>query len=270
VTTLVALHAHPDDECLMQSGTLAKAVDAGHRVVVVYATGGELGEVPEGLLAPGEALADRRRVEAARSAAAIGVHRVVWLGYRDSGMEGTPGNDDPACFARADLDAAAQRVADVLRDERADVLTIYDRRGTYGHPDHVQVHRVGARAAELAGTPNVLELTWSSDKIRAMLDQAIAAGALDPADLPSDDFELGMPDAVITTRVDVEPWLDRKRASMRAHESQIGDTGMFLAMEPEAFAHALGTEFYIRRGVPAGHHDDDVFAGVASAGAPAV
>jgi len=265
VATLVALHAHPDDECMMQSGSLSKAVDDGHRVVLVYATGGELGEVPDGLLAPGESLLDRRALEARRSAEVIGVHRLVWLGYGDSGMAGTPANDHPRSFARADVDEAAARVAAVLREEAADVITIYDARGTYGHPDHVQVHRVGARAAELAGTPHVLEATWSSDHIRRLIEQAVESAAVDPAELPNaegSDFVVGVPDAVITTRVDVTPWLERKRASMAAHASQVGDTGTFLSMPPEAFAAAMGREFYIRRGVPAGHRDDDVFAGV--------
>jgi LmbE family N-acetylglucosaminyl deacetylase len=265
MATLVALHAHPDDECILQSGSLSRAVDAGHRVVVAYATGGELGQVPEGLLAPGEELAERRRVEAARSAEATGVHRVVWLGYRDSGMKGTPGNDDPACFWRADVEAAAAQVADLLREEAADVLTIYDVNGNYGHPDHVQVHRVGSRAAELAGTRQVLELTFNRDTVRAMMAEARAAGAdvVEDFDVDDPDVVFGMPDEAITTRVDVVPWLDRKRAAMEAHASQVGDTGMFLAMPPEAFVKVLGVEFYIRQGVPPGHRDDDLFAGLA-------
>lgn len=263
MATLVAFHAHPDDECISQAGSLAKAVAGGHRVVLVYATGGELGEVPAGLLAPGEPLAERRKVEAERSAAAIGAHRIVWLGYRDSGMVGTADNDDPVCFWQADVDRAADRLAQVLRAERADVVTIYDENGNYGHPDHIQVHRVGLRAAELAGTPHVLELTMSREHVRGLLDEAAAAGiAIDDApDFDDPDLVFGMPEAVITTRVDVRPWIDVKRACMEAHETQVGDTGPFLAMPTEAFCEALGTEFYIRRGVPSTHRDDDVFTG---------
>ncbi|HEX6238412.1 MAG TPA: PIG-L family deacetylase [Acidimicrobiales bacterium] len=264
MATLVAFHAHPDDECIGQAGSLARAVADGHRVVLVYATGGELGEVPDGLLAPGESLAERRSVEAERSAAAIGAHRIVWLGYHDSGMDGTPDNHHPACFWQADLHEAARRLADVLVAEQADVVTIYDENGNYGHPDHIQVHRVGLRAAELAGTPHVLELTMSREHVRGLLDEAAAAGVeIDAApDFDDPDLVFGMPDAVITTRVDVRPWIDVKRACMEAHETQVGDTGPFLAMPREAFCQALGTEFYIRRGVPASHRDDDVFAGV--------
>jgi LmbE family N-acetylglucosaminyl deacetylase len=264
MATLVAFHAHPDDECISQSGTLAKAAVDGHRTVVVYATRGEVGQVPDGLLDPGETLVERRMVEAQQSADVLGVARVEWLGYRDSGMMGTPDNDDPRCFWRADVEDAAQRLAAILRDEGADVLTIYDDHGNYGHPDHIQVHRVGVRAAEMAGTRQVLELTFNRDLIQASLRAAAAAGQLGE-DLPSPDdpeFTIGTPEALITTVVDVSAFLDSKRASMEAHASQVGDTGFFLGLEPDTFRDILGREWYIRRGAPAGHHDDDVFAGV--------
>jgi LmbE family N-acetylglucosaminyl deacetylase len=258
MATLVAFHAHPDDECLLQSGSLAKAVHDGHRVVVVYATRGEVGESPDGLLEPGESLVERRMAEAMRSAEALGVHRVAWLGYRDSGMMGTPDNDDPRCFWRADLEDAAARVAEILQEESADVLTIYDENGTYGHPDHIQVHRVGSRAAELAGTPHVLEATISRAHVKALIDDAAAAGE----QIADESLVFGVPDEAITTVVDVGDFLDRKRAAIAAHASQVHDTGPFLAMPPEVFRAALGTEFYIRRGAPADHRDHDVFAGV--------
>jgi LmbE family N-acetylglucosaminyl deacetylase len=271
MATLVAVHAHPDDECLLQSGSLSKAVDAGHRVVVVYATGGELGQVPDGLLEPGELLVDRRRREAEASAAATGAQRIVWLGYHDSGMEGSPENDDPACFWRADVDEAARRLADVLDGERADVVTFYDPHGNYGHPDHVQVHRVGVRAAELAGTPHAFEVTWSRETAMRLIAEARRNG-IGGFDVNDTDVDLnledpsvtfGMRDADITTRVDVVAWLDRKRAAIAAHASQVGDTGPFLAMPDEMFRRALGTEYYVRHGVAPSTPDDDLFAGLA-------
>jgi LmbE family N-acetylglucosaminyl deacetylase len=262
--TLVAFHAHPDDETLTQGGSIAKAVDEGHRVVIVYATRGEKGESPDGILGPGESLVERRVREAQRSADALGTSRIVWLGYLDSGMQGTPDNDDPACFWRADLDEAAEGLAAVLRDERADVLTIYDENGNYGHPDHVQVHRVGLRAAELVDVPQLLEVTMSRDHVRQLVQAAMAMGIEPEGDWPDfDDPNLvfGMPESVITTTVDVTPWLDRKRKAMEAHATQIGDMGFFFAMEPDVFSAALGTEFYIRHGAEPGHRDHDVFAG---------
>jgi LmbE family N-acetylglucosaminyl deacetylase len=272
MSTLVAFHAHPDDECITTGGTLAKAVDDGHRVVLVYATRGEVGEAPDGILAPGESLVDRRRREVMASAEALGVHRVEFLGYRDSGMQGTPDNEHPASFWRADVDEAADRLAAILRDEAADVLLAYDVNGNYGHPDHVQVHRVGVAAAERAGTAQVLEATISRERVRAFIEQMVAAGAAtrdDMPDLDDPDQPFGMPDELITTRVDVRPWAERKLASMAAHETQVGDLGPFLAMPLEVFREAMGTEFFIRRGVPPDHRDDDVFAGHVSNGGPA-
>jgi LmbE family N-acetylglucosaminyl deacetylase len=263
MATLVAFHAHPDDECITTAGTLAKAVDDGHRVVVVYATRGELGEVPDGLLDPGETLVERRMDEVRRSSEAIGVHRIEFLGYHDSGMMGTPHNHAPRAFWQADVGEAAERLARVLREEGADVLFVYDRNGNYGHPDHIQVHRVGVRAAELAGIGDVLEATMNRDAIRAFVAMLVANGDAsweDVPDLDDPDVMFAMPDEVITTRIDVRPWADRKLASMQAHESQVGDLAPFLSMPFETFVETMGTEYFIRRGVPSDHRDDDVFA----------
>lgn len=262
MATLVAFHAHPDDECIAQSGTLAKAAAAGHRTVIVYATGGEVGQVADGFLDPGETLVERRQAEAERSAEVLGVARIVWLGYRDSGMMGTPDNDDPHCFWQADVEKAASELAAIVTGEDADVLTVYDGNGHYGHPDHIQVHRVGVRAGELAGTPNVLELTWDRDHMRKLWQAARDAGMLgeDLPDVDTEESPFGTPSELITTRVDVRDFLDRKRASMEAHASQAQDTKPLLDMPPEMFREVVGQEWYIRRGAPAGHHDDDIFS----------
>src|SRR5437016_41110 len=165
MATLVSFHAHPDDEAILTGGTLAKASAAGHRVVVVFATGGERGEVPAGLRV-GETLAQRRASEAATAAAALGVSDVRFLGYADSGMMGDAANDDRRTFWQADVEEAARRLASVLRAEDAEALTIYDYHGSYGHPDHIQVHRVGTRAASMAGSPTVYEATVTRDRVQ--------------------------------------------------------------------------------------------------------
>ncbi len=249
--TLVTFHAHPDDESITTSGTMARAKAEGHRVVLVVATRGELGEYAPDALAPGETLSDRRVAEQQAAAAVIGVDRLEFLGYHDSGMEGEPTNDDEGSFARADIDEAATRLADILRDERADVLTVYDDHGGYGHPDHVQVHRVGVRAATLAGTGRVYESTMNRDFIQGMLatrgdEMPDAPEAPDPAQM--DDF--GSPASIITTTVDVRDYVELKRAAMAAHASQIPADSFFLALPPDAFREAFGTEWYIRRDAP--------------------
>ena len=141
-------HAHPDDEAIATGGAMARAAAEGHRVVLVVATDGDHGEVPDDL-AEGETLVDRRKQETAASIAALGAHRVVFLGYKDSGMTGWAENADPSCFLQADLAEAAERLAAILRDENAEVLTAYDWHGNYGHPDHIKVHQVGHAAVDL-------------------------------------------------------------------------------------------------------------------------
>ncbi|HEX6787473.1 MAG TPA: PIG-L family deacetylase [Acidimicrobiales bacterium] len=256
MATLVCLHAHPDDEAMSTGGTMARAKAEGHRVVLVVATNGEHGEVPEDLR-DGETLVDRRRTETAASAAALGVDRVVWLGYRDSGMTGWEQNADPSSFLQADVDEAARRLADVLEEESADVLTTYDWHGNYGHPDHVKVHRVGHRAAELAGTARVLEATMNRDAIVRMMEEHRApdevfgenAADFDPNGPADDGNPFGTAEADITLAVDVDAYVDRKRAAIAAHRSQTTDTTMFLQMPEEVFRAAFRTEWYIEPGV---------------------
>ena len=262
MATLVTFHAHPDDESIATGGVMAKAADAGHRVVLVVATRGEHGEVAEGFLDPGEDLWRRRVEETEASAAILGVARVEFLGYVDSGMIGTPENDRPESFWQADVEEAAARLAAVLVDESADVLTVYDENGNYGHPDHIQVHRVGVRAAELAGTPKVYMNTVNRDFVQRLMDQAVESGVEMHEDAPSGDLEIGVSEDRITTTVDIRPWLARKRAAMAAHASQISETSFFLSMAPEMFENGFGQEWYILCGARPGLVETDLFDGL--------
>jgi LmbE family N-acetylglucosaminyl deacetylase len=252
VATLVCFHAHPDDESIATGGVMAAAAEAGHRVVLVVATRGEHGEVDDGFLGDGETLAGRREKETYASAAVLGVAEVHFLGYHDSGMIGTPENDLPDAFWQADVEEAAARLAGILRAESCDVLTIYDSNGSYGHPDHIQVHRVGVRAAEVAGVTRVFEATVNQDEMRRGLREAKARGEWleGMPDPDAGDLGLGVPASEITHGVDVRPWIDRKRASMRAHASQIAEQSFFLAMPEATFTDAFGTEWFTERGVP--------------------
>jgi LmbE family N-acetylglucosaminyl deacetylase len=264
MATLVSFHAHPDDESIQTGGTLAKASAAGHRVVLVFATRGEHGEVADGFLDDEEHLAQRREQETLRSAEVLGVHRVEFLGYHDSGMMGTPENELPDAFWQADVDEAAGRLARILAEEGAHVLTVYDSDGGYGHPDHIQVHRVGVRAAERAGTPRVYEATMNRDAIRQMMEEAVASGAIPREEVPdvSQESTFGRPESALTAAVDVRAHLAQKRASMAAHASQIDEQSFFLAMPAEAFEAAFGTEWYIRHGEPGGIRESDLFEGL--------
>jgi LmbE family N-acetylglucosaminyl deacetylase len=258
MATLVCFHAHPDDESISTGGSIARAADEGHRVVLVVATDGSHGEQPDDL-GPDETLAQRRQDETRASADVLGIQRVVFLEYRDSGMTGWDGNSHDEAFWNADLDEAGERLASVLRQERADVLSIYDWHGLYGHPDHVQVHRVGRRAAELARAElpglRVVETTMNRDEMRRGVERMREAGAegvdFDEFDVdgPADDGNpMGTPETELTLGVDVRPWAARKRASISAHRSQVTDSSFFLQMPDDVFAEAFGTEWFIEHG----------------------
>jgi LmbE family N-acetylglucosaminyl deacetylase len=240
---------------------MAKAAADGHRVVLVTATSGECGEVADGVLAPGETLGERRQRELAEAAAILGVARVEILGYRDSGMIGTPENEDPQCFWQTPVDDAAARLARILAEERPDAFTIYDEHGNYGHPDHIQVHRVGVRAAEMARVDRVYESTINRDEFRRLMARAAELGFPGVGDLPDlDDVgdQMGLPEELLTTAVDVSAQLDLKRRAMAAHASQIAENSFFLAMPPPAFAAVFGTEWYRLRGAPPGLRESGI------------
>ncbi len=287
MATLVSFHAHPDDECITCAGVMRKASDEGHRVVLVVATRGEHGEVEPGFLDDGEQLSSRRVAETLESAGILGVHRTEFLGYLDSGMMGTSTNDAPGSFWQAPIDEAAERLAAILQQENADVLTVYDDNGGYGHPDHIQVHRVGLRAAELAGTPRVYQQTTNRDHLKrgmaAFRERASTAGSEDTGSedtgpeatgseatgseattgLDPDFVEtLGKPEAEITAAVDVSAYVGHKRRAMRAHASQISEQSFWLTMPDDAFAYSFGTEWYIRDGQGPGITETDLMTGL--------
>ena len=246
MATAVFFHAHPDDEAIGTGGTMARAAAEGHRIVLVTATRGEYGETPEGLLAAGETLPERRSDELAEACEILGVARLEFLGYPDSGYFDRPENAAPDNFANSDLEEAARRLADLLIEENADILTFYDEDGLYGHIDHIKVNRAGVRAAEIAGTQRVYLSTMNRDALGALLPKAKALGVQVDDELLEMSKTIGVSEARITTRVEVHEFLDQKRRAMAAHRSQIAETSFFLAMPPAAFSLVWGTEWYVR------------------------
>jgi LmbE family N-acetylglucosaminyl deacetylase len=233
VRTCLFFHAHPDDESLLTAGTMARLAAEGHRVVLVVATAGEAG-----LASEQRSLGAARTRELYESARILGCARVVLLGYRDSGLDGSA----PGGFASAPLGEAAERLAELLKAEQADVLTVYDPYGGYGHPDHVQVYLVGIEAARLAGTRSVLEATVDRDLLRPV--RYFLPFDLDAAYLPGSE---------ITHRVKIGRHARAKRASMAAHATQatggssVRTLAAFLRLPYPLFRLVFGTEFYRQR-----------------------
>ena len=263
-STIVFLHAHPDDETSLTAGMIALAARAGHRVVVVFATDGDHGQRPEELGPDGDLVAYRRG-EANASATVLGTARVDWLGYRDSGMTGWAENEDPRCLHRADVDEAAARLARILDREDADVLVGYDHHGGYGHPDHIAVHRLGARATELAARrPRLLEATQNQDAMTSALDRPevgaffaeLVAADSDVAELKEmilkgDDGQMvGVPQSAIAWEITLpDDVIALKREAMACHASQTSDIGLMLALPEDVYALTFGTEYLVEPGL---------------------
>ena len=233
---ILLVHAHPDDETIGTGATMAHYAAAGVPVTLVTCTLGEEGEihVPElAGLAPDAAdqLGGYRIGELAAACAALGVTDHRFLGgagrYRDSGMMGTPANEHPRCFWRADLDSAAGHLVEVIREVRPQVLVTYDPNGFYGHPDHIQAHRVAMRAAEQAAAAGIgpAKIYWT-----AVPKSALAAGIEEFTEAPDspfegvqsiDDLPFGTPDEQIAARIEAPGAGDAKAAAIRAHATQI-------------------------------------------------
>jgi LmbE family N-acetylglucosaminyl deacetylase len=252
VSVVVAFNAHPDDEALLTGGTLALLASQGHRVVLVTATDGG-GGLADPSYTGGGRLGDHRLRELQASAAVLGAARVVDLGYGDSGIG--PGPPQPVGgrtpFVQVPVEEAAERLARVLREESADLLLGYDAAGGYGHRDHVHVHHVARRAAELAGTPRLLEATAPREPIVRALRLAAKVYRF-PEDFRLEDWERAFtPRAQITHRIDIRPVWRAKRDALAAHSSQTGggggarNIGRTLRLPGPVFRLVMGKEYFV-------------------------
>jgi LmbE family N-acetylglucosaminyl deacetylase len=272
MATVAFVHAHPDDEAIFTGATMARLAAAGHRVVLVVATGGELGlPADDPLLAPeGDPrlgpsavgvvptvpepapdvaeLAAHRRRETDAAAAVLGVDRVAWLGYADSGMAGDPANHRPGSLWSAGAEAGARALVAALAGEAVDAIVGYDPGGIYGHPDHVRVHaaaRLAARELEVAVT---YEATVDREHLH-FVETHLVEEALG-GDLGLVRSRLGTPTVEIATTLLAGPALEAKREAMAAHASQIPPGSPALALGTSRFAEVYGLEWYLRHGPP--------------------
>jgi N-acetyl-1-D-myo-inositol-2-amino-2-deoxy-alpha-D-glucopyranoside deacetylase len=310
---MLLVHAHPDDESIGTGATMAKYAAEGAAVTLVTCTLGELGEVIPPELAQlawdaGGGLGQHRIGELAAACAALGVTDHRFLGgagrWRDSGMMGTPSNDWPGCFWQADVDEAARALLDIIIEVRPQVMVSYDDNGFYGHPDHIQAHRVAWRAFELAD--GLVSKFYATAIPKSVLAEAMALledgaggsdggstelGRTEPGstelgrtELAGTDFTrvesvdalpFGTDDDKVTTRIDARDYLEAKLAAMHAHATQIAVDSPFFALSDMVGQRALGTEYYTLLAGPAwpghgpGDFEPDLFAGAQLAGAPA-
>jgi LmbE family N-acetylglucosaminyl deacetylase len=280
---ILACYAHPDDEQGI-SGTLAKAVQHGHRVGILMTTRGEAGEIAAGVDATPDNLGEVREGEMRCAAAALGIpdENVFFVGFRDSGMAGTPENEHPAASVNAEEKEAVGRIVRIIREFRPSVLLTFDEYGGYGHPDHIKVHQWTTLAFEAAGRADfypeagepwqparLFYASFPRSMIRRMGELMQKMGmAMDPGSTAfagMDLDKLGMPDDMITNRVDVEAFVEAKARSLACHASQMNPNSPFARIpaelqreirRTEAFAFAAGVPF------PDGDPGDNLFAGL--------
>jgi LmbE family N-acetylglucosaminyl deacetylase len=266
--TLMAVHAHPDDECLSTGGVLARYSGEGIRTVLVTCTNGEQGDAPGGVK-PGEPghddaeVAELRLAELRQSVQHLGIEHLELLGYRDSGMDGWDANKHPDAFANVPLDTAAGRLAELMERYRPDVVVTYDETGGsgYNHPDHVQAHRITVAAVEATGIPAKFYYTAIPRTAIKRMFELMRASGMDLDFEPGDDF--GTPDELVTTVVDVSSFVELKLKALQAHASQ-GDSIDLLRMPPEAQQQAFSHEAFIRvvSKVQTPAHEVDLFEGL--------
>ncbi|MEU6281156.1 N-acetyl-1-D-myo-inositol-2-amino-2-deoxy-alpha-D-glucopyranoside deacetylase [Streptomyces sp. NPDC047028] len=273
---LLLVHAHPDDESINNGATMAKYAAEGAHVTLVTCTLGERGEVipPRLRHLGGAALGAHRRGELAAAARELGVTDVRHLGgagrYGDSGMMGIADNDDPDCFWQADVDEAAGHLVEVILETRPQVLVTYDDDGGYGHPDHIQAHRVALRAVELAAEAgHRIDKVYVNRVPRSVAESAFARLRDELPALPFeksaavDDVPGVVDDARITATVDGTAHADAKAAAMRAHATQITVAGRYFVLSNELAQPLFTTEYYeLVRGEAAGAGETDLFAGL--------
>ena len=257
---MVLVHAHPDDESISTGATMARYAADGCHVTLVTCTLGEEGEIHVPELAQLEAaqadqLGGYRIAELDRACTALGVtdHRFLGGGgrYRDSGMMGMPANEHPRSFWRADLDEAAGHLVEVLREIRPQVLVTYDANGFYGHPDHIQAHRVAMRGAELAAREGFgpAKIYWNGLP-KSVLEagiEAFAESSENPfAEISTiEDFPFGTPDSEIAARIDGTDYADAKVAALRAHATQIPADSWLYSIAGNFGEEFMGVEYYL-------------------------
>jgi N-acetyl-1-D-myo-inositol-2-amino-2-deoxy-alpha-D-glucopyranoside deacetylase len=295
---LLLVHAHPDDECFSTGGLIARSIAEGRRVDLVVCTGGEEGEVHDPSLDPEEAKPRMREIRTAELDCSVGALRgngpgelqVHRLGYRDSGMMDSGANTHPEAFWQADLDEATGRLAAVIREAQPEVMVTYDSNGNYGHPDHINAHRVAVAGMQAAADPSrftdagaawsvvkFYETVFSRDRWASVLAEMKERGLKLPWDLDeegeaeasesAEEESFGVPEAEITTLVDVAAWSAAKMAAMACHKTQRQDFGWLLDLPDDLATRIITPESFVltrwpNRGIAPDLRETSLFDGI--------
>lgn len=264
--TIMAVHAHPDDEVISTGGILARYAEEGIRTVLVTCTNGEQGDGPGGVK-PGEEghddddVAARRLDELRESVGHLGIHHLELLGYRDSGMEGWAANGDAHSFCNVPIEESTAKLVALMEKYRPQVVVTYDENGGYGHPDHIQAHRIAVAAFNAGHGEKLYYTAIPRARIREMFDFMKSTGVeMGDFELPED---FGTPDELITTEVDVAGYVQEKIKALKAHESQ-GENIFLLQMPEDAQHRVFSVETFVRQStrIPAPDQEADLFAGL--------
>jgi len=280
---LLLVHAHPDDETINNGATMAMYAERGAHVTLITCTRGEEGEILVSELAHlssdrDDGLGTHREGELSNAMRELGITDFRFLGapnkrWRDSGMIGTPSNSRPDVFWNADLDEAANELVKVILEIKPHVMITYDENGGYGHPDHIQAHRVAMRGAELARSAGweIAKIYWNTIPI-SVIEAGIEAMRGTGNDFfgveKAEDFPFAQPDHLVTTLISAEEFVAKKMAAMRAHPTQIAVDGPFFALSDNLGFKVWGDEFYrLVYGKKSGPFDAngrerDLFAGI--------
>jgi LmbE family N-acetylglucosaminyl deacetylase len=274
--SILASYAHPDDEQGV-SGTLRQYVEQGIRTGLVCATRGEVGEIADPSLATPETLGEVREQELRSAAEIIGIHDLYFLDYRDSGMVGTPENQDPRAFINANEDEAVGQLVRIIREFKPTVIVTFDETGGYGHPDHLAIHRWTTKAFRMAGDASCYPEAGPAFAPRRLYYASIGRSSirkmaeyLREQNIHSvfanlDPEKLGLPDELITNKINVAQYVDLKRRSLLQHKTQMNPNGPFSRMPEETWNTMRGTEFFMLaegEPLPSSEQFDDLFAGL--------
>jgi N-acetyl-1-D-myo-inositol-2-amino-2-deoxy-alpha-D-glucopyranoside deacetylase len=265
---LLAIFPHPDDETFSAAGVMAAAVARGVPVTVITATRGEAGESSIAGLDDPERLGVVRERELREAMRQIGVPDVRWLGYRDSGMAGSPSAEHPQAFVRVPLETAAATLVPHIRSVQPQVIITFGAEGLYGHPDHLHMHHVVLRAIQLAAdpahkdrataqpwqTPALYFAAFPREEMLTLFDRPDSPLRSLPEDARAN---LGTPRSEITHTITIEPWRESKRAAIAAHRTQTAEGGPLAGVAPEVREWQLSWEYFVRAPLPWSSPEDD-------------